>query len=89
MRHIAELGGVLDFDAAGHLVGVDLAGDRVSLSDADVPCLTALPHLKQLKLSGAGVTNAGIRQVASLAGLGASRCWMPKSTTPGSDNLPA
>jgi Leucine-rich repeat (LRR) protein len=70
VRHIAELGGVLDFDAAGHLVGVDLAGDRVSLSDADVPCLTALPHLKQLKLSGAGVTNASIRQVASLAGLG-------------------
>ncbi len=69
VRHIAELGGMLDFHEAGNLVGVDLAGDRVSVSDADVPYLLALPHLRQLKLSGAGVTNAGIRQVASIAGL--------------------
>ena len=70
VRHVAELGGVLDFDEAGNLVGVDLAGDRVSLSDADVPCLLALTHLRQLKLSGAGMTNASVRQVASIAGLG-------------------
>ncbi len=70
VRHIAELGGGLDFDEAGHLVGVDLAGDRVSLSDADVPCLLALPHLRQLKLSGAGLTNAAARQVSTIAGLG-------------------
>ena len=52
-----------------NLVGVDLAGDRVSLSDADIPCLLAVPHLKQLKLSGAAVTNVGLRQVASISGL--------------------
>lgn len=69
VRHIAELGGTLDFDDAGQLVGVDLAGDRVSLSDADIPCLLAVPHLKQLKLSGAAVTNVGLRQVASISGL--------------------
>jgi len=69
VRRVAELGGQLDFDDAGNLVGVDLAADRVSLGDADIPCLLALPHLKQLKLSGAGLTNAGARLVGSIAGL--------------------
>ena len=53
----------------GNLVAVDLASDRVSVSDADLPCLLALPHLKQLKLSGSGISNAGVRQISSLAGL--------------------
>lgn len=66
---IRELGGKLAFDDAGNLVGVDLTSDRVSLSDADVPCLLALPHLRQLQLSGVGITNAGVRQVGSIAGL--------------------
>jgi hypothetical protein len=69
VRHVAELGGTFDFDSAGNLVGVDLASDRVSLGDADIPCLVALPHLTQLKLSGAGVTNAGARQLGTMVGL--------------------
>ena len=63
------MGGRLDFDAAGNLVAVDLASDRVSLTDADIPCLLALPHLTRLRLSGGGITNVGLRQVASIAGL--------------------
>ena len=69
VRRIVELGGQLDFNAAGDLQGVDLASDRVSLTDADVPCLLALPHLTRLRLSGGGITNVGIRQVASIVGL--------------------
>ena len=63
------MAGNFKFDASGRLVGVDLASDRVSATDADLPPLLALPHLRALKLSGAGITNAGIRQVASIAGL--------------------
>ena len=46
IRRISQLGGQFEFDAAGWLVGVDLASDRVSATDADLPCLLALPHLK-------------------------------------------
>ena len=70
VRRISELGGKFAFDdAGGNLVGVDLTSDRVSLSDVDVPCLLALPHLRQLQLSGVGITDAGVRQVGSIAGL--------------------
>ena len=69
VRRIHERGGRFDFDGSGDLVAVDLASDRVSVSDADLASLLALPHLKRLKLSGSGITNAGVRQVSSLAGL--------------------
>jgi type 1 glutamine amidotransferase len=69
VRRIDERGGEFAFDAAGNLVAVDLASDRVSVSDADLACLRALPHLKRLKLSGSGISNAGIKQLSSLAGL--------------------
>ena len=59
VRRIKELGGKLEFDAAGDLVGVDLSSDRVSVADADIPQLLALSHLRELKLSGGGITNAG------------------------------
>ena len=69
LRRIDELGGEIEFDHAGRLVGVDLAGDRVSVADADVYHLLALPHLKSLKLSGGGVTDKGIGLISSIAGL--------------------
>ena len=53
----------------GNLVDVDLASDRVSVADADLPCLLALPHLKRLKLSGGGISDLGVRQIGSIAGL--------------------
>jgi len=69
VRRIHELGGNLDFDSAGNLVGVDLASDRVSVGNADIPCLAALPHLRKLRLSGSGITAAGIDLIATMTGL--------------------
>jgi internalin A len=69
IRKIDELRGQLEFDAAGRLVGVDLAGDRVSIGDADIPFLTALPNLRRLRLSGSGITGTGVKQIATIRGL--------------------
>jgi uncharacterized protein len=69
VRRIEQRGGQFGFDQAGSLVTVDLASDRVSVSDDDLGCLVALPHLRQLKLSGSGITNTGIGQISRLAGL--------------------
>ena len=69
VRLIDQRGGQFGFDAAGNLLTVDLASDRVSVADPDLASLAAFPHLKRLKLSGSGISNAGIRQVTALAGL--------------------
>jgi internalin A len=69
VRRVEALGGQFDFDRAGRLVGVDLAGDRVSATDADIPFLLALPSLRRLKLSGGGITGLGARQIAQITGL--------------------
>ena len=69
VRRVNERGGQFAFDEAGNLVDVDLASDRVSVADADLPCLLALPHLKRLKLSGGGISDVGVRQIGSIAGL--------------------
>ncbi len=69
VRRIHERGGQFGFDGTGDLVSVDLAADRVSVGDADLACLSALPHLKRLKLSGSGITDVGIRQIGALASL--------------------
>ena len=66
---IKALGGQLEFDKDGKLVGVDLASDRVSVTDADVPLLLKLPNLKRLKLSGGGITAAGVARISTIAGL--------------------
>lgn len=86
IRRIDQRGGQFGFDGSGDLVSVDLASDRVSVGDADLACLSALPHLKRLKLSGSGITNAGVRQISSLAGLTESRCSTLKLTTPACNN---
>ena len=69
VRRIDELGGKIEFDAAGNLIGVDLAGDRISAAAVDLPHLHALPHLKKLKLSGGGITEEGIWHLSSIVGL--------------------
>jgi type 1 glutamine amidotransferase len=69
VHRIDQRGGQCGFDASGNLVAVDLASERVSVANADLPCLLALPHLKQLKLSGSGISNAGVKQIGSIAGL--------------------
>jgi len=69
VRKIDQLRGELEFDAAGRLIGVDLASDRVSLSDAELPVLAALPNLKRLRLSGGGITTASTKQIAAIGGL--------------------
>ena len=69
IRKIDELRGQLEFDVAGRLVAVDLAGDRVSIGDADIPFLTALPNLRRLRLSGSGITSTGVKPIATIRGL--------------------
>ena len=69
VRRIDQARGQIEFDSAGRLVGVDLAGDRVSVGDADVPFLLDLPNLRRLRLSGSGITNAGLRQISTIRGL--------------------
>ncbi len=69
VRQISRRGGQFHFDAAGNLIGVNLASNRVSIADADIPSLLVLPHLKQLTLSGGGVTNVGVKQLGAIAGL--------------------
>ena len=69
IQRIDQLRGQLEFDAAGQLVGVDLASDRLAVSDDDVARLAALPHLARLKVSGGEITNRGVRQISRLTGL--------------------
>ncbi len=59
----------LEYDAAGNLVGVDLAGGRKSIGDADVECLPALGHLTKLRIAGGEVTNAGAKVLGAMTGL--------------------
>lgn len=69
VRRIDQLGGKLEFDARGRLVGVDLAADRVSAADADLPHLSALPNVERLRLSGGGITNEGAKLIGSMSRL--------------------
>ena len=69
IRRIDELDGQLDFDNSGKLVAVDLASNRVSVADADLPLLLSFTHLTKLKLSGGGISGTGIRQISKLGGL--------------------
>ena len=68
VQRIDDLRGQLEFDAAGRLIGVDLASDRISVADVEVGILPALPNLKRLKLSGA-ITNEGARKISTITGL--------------------
>ena len=60
-------GGAVDFDAAGHLVKVDL-GDRPA-TDADLALLAEVPSIESLELWGAEITNKGMPSLAKLTGL--------------------
>ena len=69
VRCVDEAHGRLEFDGAGRLVGVDLAGGRVSVTDEDVEALAALAHLRTLKLTGGGITNRSAKVIGTMAGL--------------------
>lgn len=69
VRRIDALRGKLEFDAAGRLVGVDLAGDRISVTDADVAVLAFLSHLRSVRLSGGQITSSGLERLCPLANL--------------------
>ena len=69
IARIDALRGKMELDAAGRLVGVDLAGDRVSVSDADVAAIAALPRLRSVRLSGSQLTSAGLERLCSLGDL--------------------
>ena len=60
VRRIDATGGQVEFDARGRLVGVDLAGDRVSATNANVAVLASLPRLRRVRLSGGEITSAGL-----------------------------
>jgi Leucine-rich repeat (LRR) protein len=68
VQRIDELRGQFTF-VRGNLVGVDLSAGRISVVDADLAVLDALPHLSILKLSGGEITSTGISHVARLGGL--------------------
>ncbi len=59
----------LEFDTNGRLIGVDLAGERRSGSDAEISLAVRLPHLKRFRVAGFGVTNEGIKQLATCQNL--------------------
>ena len=69
VRRIDEARGQLEFNPQGELVGVDLSSGRVSVTDADVELLPSLPHLQKLRLSGEGITGAGLARLRLMPGL--------------------
>ncbi|MGO9108057.1 MAG: hypothetical protein ACLP9L_02380 [Thermoguttaceae bacterium] len=68
IRGIDQRRGDLQYDTAGNLVGVDLANDRGSATDAEMPLLAALPHLKRLRVAGS-ITCAAIKGLCRLTNL--------------------
>ncbi len=69
-RNVQQSGGEIERDAAGRIVAVDLASDRVSAGDAEVELLSAAaPTLKTLRLAGAGVTGSSARPISQMANL--------------------
>ena len=69
VRRIDALRGKLEFDGAGRLTGVDLAGDRISVADADIALLASLPRLRSVRLSGSEITTTGLVRLRPLADL--------------------
>ncbi len=72
VRRSVDLGGRFEFDDAGNLTGLDLAGDRLDRkmpTVEDVALLIALPSLKKLGLYGEQITNAAMQPIGSMAGI--------------------
>lgn len=69
IRKIAELRGQVEFDDSGRLVAVDLASDRISVTDGEVQRLLALPNLKRLRVSGSALGRRGLEHISRLSGL--------------------
>lgn len=75
VRKIDELRGQLEFDSEGRLVGADLASDRISVTNAEVQRLLALPNLKRLRVSGSALGRQGIEHISQLSGLAELALW--------------
>ncbi|MGB9690123.1 hypothetical protein [Thermogutta sp.] len=81
----------LEFDQQGRLIGVDLAGERRSGSDAEVALVVQLPHLRRFRVAGFGVTPAGVRQLAqktTLEELGLENTQIDDASLAALKNLP-
>ena len=69
VRRIIEAGGKAQCDASGRLVAVDLVSGRISVADADVALLVALPNLARLQLAGTEITPAAVESIVACKGL--------------------
>ncbi|MBC7351848.1 MAG: hypothetical protein H5U08_05775 [Thermogutta sp.] len=81
----------LEFDQQGRLIGVDLAGERRSGSDAEIALVVQLPHLRRFRVAGFGVTPAGVQQLArktTLEELGLENTQIDDQSLAALKNLP-
>lgn len=70
IRRVETLHGHIRFDESGELAGIDLAGGRVSVADADVAALAPLTSLTSLRLSGEQITSAAVETLLRWTKLG-------------------
>ena len=68
-RWIEEIGGVAEQDAAGRLIAVDVARERVTVTDAELALLAAAPSIERLRAAGGGISNAGAEKLVALENL--------------------
>lgn len=66
VQRVHQLGGSFEFDAAGRLIGVDLASGRVAITGDDLRQLAALKQLVRLKVYSGDVGNTDL---AALIGM--------------------
>ncbi len=66
VQRVDQVGGSFEFEANGRLVGIDLAGGRVTVRGADLQHLVAFEDLRRLRISS---SDAGSTEIAPLARL--------------------
>lgn len=69
VQRVDQVGGAFEFDAAGRLVGIDLAGGRVTVRGADLQHLVVFQDLRRLRISSSDAGNAEIAPLARLSQL--------------------
>ncbi len=69
VRRVDRVGGSFEFDASGRLIGIDLAGGRVTVRGADLQHLAAFRDLHRLRISSSDADNAQIAPLATLSEL--------------------
>jgi hypothetical protein len=63
VRHFDQLGGQFLFSPEGKLTGIDLAVERMSVSDEDLRWLSVMPALETLKVAGGTITNRSVAAI--------------------------